>query len=309
MNILITGASGLVGSHLAQALSQRGDQLVLVGRNKSRLEKMAIENAQVVTWDELNADLIKQQDVIVNLAGENIGAKKWSQQQKQKILQSRVDTTKQVADLCASLGKHAPKLIQASAIGVYGSQFPRMSSEDSATENDITEVNHQNFLSHVATAWESALESAVIAEVPIVITRFAVILDSKQGALAKMLPSFRFGGGAVISDGSQPFPWVLIDDVINALLYFIEHVDITGTYNIVADEAVSQRTFAKTLAKTLNRPCLLMLPPFIVKTLFGEMGERLLLEGCKVSNQKIKQAGFSFSHPELAPALTYLLKK
>lgn len=309
MHILITGASGLVGSYLAKALNQRGDHLTLVSRHVDNLKKLHIADADLLTWEQLDKDIIKKQDMIVNLAGENIGAKKWSQKQKQIILTSRVNATKILADLCAECGKHSPKIIQASAIGIYGTEFPRMSSDLAATEEDHASSNHQNFLSHAATAWESALEPAMIADIPIVIARFAVILDKKQGALAKMLPSFRYGFGAVLGSGEQPFSWVLIDDVIAALLFFIDHKDITGTYNIVADDIVAQSTFAKTLAKTLNRPCFITLPAPFVQSLFGEMGKSLLLEGCKVSNKKLKQAGFTFQYPELEMALNHLLVK
>lgn len=310
MNILICGATGLVGSHLIKALEKRKETLTLVGRDIKKLQKLNAHSATLLTWDQLTEAVIQEQDCLINLSGENVGAKKWSAKQKEIILQSRIHTTSLIANLCKNLGKLSPRIIQASAIGIYGSQNPDLNPELAAIEDQTALLlAHKNFLSDVALAWEAALEPCVLAKVPVVFTRFGIILDAKEGALSKMLLSFRLGAGAILGDGKQAYSWVSIDDVIKALLFFIDHPNLTGAFNVVADEVVSQKAFAHTLAKTLHRPCFLTLPANMVQCLFQEMGKTLLLEGCNVSNQKIKQAGFVFDYPTLSRALLHLLKK
>jgi uncharacterized protein (TIGR01777 family) len=287
MNIVICGATGLVGSHLIKALEKRKETLTLVGRDIKKLQKLNAHSATLLTWDQLTETVIQEQDCLINLSGENVGAKKWSAKQKEIILQSRIHTTSLIANLCKNLGKDSPRIIQASAIGIYGSQNPDLNPELAAVEDHTALPSHKNFLSDVALAWEASLDAAVAAQVPVIVTRFGIILDAKEGALSKMLPSFRLGGGAILGDGKQAYSWVSIDDVIKALLFFIDHPNLTGAFNVVADEVVSQKTFAHTLAKTLQRPCFLTLPASMVQCLFQEMGKTLLLEGCNVSNQKI----------------------
>ena len=309
MNILICGATGLVGSHLIKALEKRKGTLTLVGRDIKKLQKLNAHSATLMTWDQLTETVIQEHDCLINLSGENVGAKTWSAKQKEIILQSRIHTTSLIANLCKKLGKDSPRIIQASAIGIYGTQNPDLNPELAAVEDQTALLAHKNFLSDVAHAWEASLDAAILAKVSVVFTRFGIILDSKEGALGKMLPSFRLGAGAILGDGKQAYSWVSIDDVIKALLFFIDHPNLTGAFNVVADEIVSQKTFAHTLAKVLHRPCFLTLPASIVQCLFQEMGKTLLLEGCNVSNQKIKEAGFVFDFPQLETALRHLLKK
>lgn len=306
MNILITGATGLVGKALIARLEDKNN-LTLVGRHKEKLEQLTTKPHHCVTWEELDLNTIRDLDVVINLAGENIGAKKWSAKQKQIILDSRLHTTQRLAELCAELGSKSPLLINASAIGAYGAAHASMKSTP-AIETDRPNPQQQNYLSGVAQAWESALAPAIDKGVRTIITRFAVILDKKEGALAKMLPSFRFGGGAVLGDGQQPFSWVSIDDLASALCFLMTLPDASGIYNIVADEVVTQNQLAQTLAKTLKRPLMLTMPKAVVRLLFGEMGQTLLLEGCNVSNDKLKRAGFSFQYPTIQAALEKILK-
>ncbi len=298
MNIIICGASGLVGCALTQALKSKHN-LTLVGRDASRLD----HNFTCLSWDELSTDLLADYDCVINLAGENIGNKKWSAAQKQLILDSRVNTATQIANLCAQLKNNSPRIFNASAIGIYGIEDKMVFDEN--TQLDHTQID---FLSQVATQWEAALDNAINIGVNVVKLRFAVILSAKDGALAKMLPSFKFGMGAIISSGKQPFSWVSIDDVVSAIKFLLEKPEASGAFNIVADEVVTQQQFAKTLAATLHRPCFMHLPDFMIKLMFGEMGETLLLNGVRVKATRLKQLGFQFKHPRLKQALARILK-
>lgn len=297
MNIIICGASGLVGSALTQKLKSKHN-LTLVGRNPSHLNN----NFKCLSWNDLTTNLLANYECVINLAGENIGNKKWSATQKQLILDSRVKTTTQIAQLCTQLKNNSPRILNASAIGIYG-----IENKDACDETMPLDNTKTDFLSCVGTQWEAALDNAIHAGVNVVTLRFAVILATQAGALAKMLPSFKFGMGAVIGNGTQPFSWVLIDDVVSAIEFLLDKPEATGAFNIVADEVVTQKQFAKTLAATLHRPCFMRLPDFLIKLMFGEMGEILLLNGVSVKATRLKQLGFQFKYPTLKSALSKIL--
>lgn len=305
MHIMICGASGLIGSALVAALASE-HKLTLIGRDMDRLVKQFPQVSCVLTWQDLSKEHIQDQQVIINLAGENIGEKRWSEAQKKKIIESRVSATKKLSALCAELGAASPRFINASAIGIYGDAFNTV-DKPAAQEDAIIQNCNANFLSEVATAWENALLPAQEAGVRIVIVRFGVVLAKEGGALAKMLPSFKMGLGAQIGNGQQPFSWVTIEDVVGALCFLMASPTAQGAYNIVADEVVTQQCFADKLALQLKRPRWFVLPNYSIHLLFGEMGKALLSEGVNASNRKLKALGFKFTHPTLDSALGNIL--
>ena len=304
MKLIICGASGMVGQALLKNMANVHD-ITLVGRDVSKLRHKFGAKYTYWSWDELTPANVLGYDCIINLAGANIGAKKWSDAYKKEIINSRVDTTKKIAELCVGLGEHSPAIINASAIGIYGAH----QSEVGFDEDYDVSAPATDFLSEVGRAWEDALNPAITAGIRVVRLRFAVIMSAKDGALAKIIPSFKFGMGAVLGSGQQFFPWVDIVDVVGVINYAVTHSDINGAYNIVADEVVTQKQFANTLATVLHRPRLMILPTFVVKTMFGEMGKELLLSGIKVSNEKIKQAGYNFRYNNLKSSLQHILDK
>lgn len=139
--------------------------------------------------------------------------------------------------------------------------------------------------------------------------RFGVVLSSQGGALQKMLPAFRFGLGAVLGNGKQPFSWVMLDDLVRAIDFIISKPNITGTVNIVSPDVITQADFAKSLSRALHKPCFLHMPQIIVRLLFGEMGDELLLKGQRVKSEKLLQAGFHFQYTKIDTALQFLFKK
>lgn len=303
MHILIGGATGLVGKRLYQTLANT-HQLTLVGRDLQKIHALfGLEHA-ALTWDQLTAADLNKIDVIINLSGENIGASKWSPAQKQKIRDSRVDTTQRIARLCASLSDKKPRIINANAIGIYGSHGDTTTCFD---ESSPLPVPPNDFLSDVAAAWQHALDPACQAGISVTTLRFAVILDKTEGALAKMLPSFKWGMGAVIGSGQQPFSWVAIDDVVRAIEFLLEKPHVSGPFNIVADEIPTQADFAKKLAHVLHRPCLMTLPAPIINLLFGEMGAALLLNGIRIKAKRLHELGFDYKYKNLEAALEHLL--
>ncbi len=304
MKIMITGATGLIGKTLVAHLSKK-HECILVGRTRKKIHATFSNRYRILTWDDLkisNEDLLKEVDVIINLAGENIGDRRWSLSQKEKILNSRVNASKILANLCEKLGEKSPRLLNAGGIGIYGfSDSSFYFTEESPTSNDPN-----CFLSVISNEWEKALNCAENNHVNVVKMRFGVILSKNGGALKKILPSFKLGFGAVLGSGQQPFSWVLLDDLVRAIDFIISHPDIFGAVNIVSPGVVTQKAFAKALAKALHRPCFLNIPQKIVRILFGQMGDELLLKGQGVKSEKLLKAGFEFQYPEIDKALKYL---
>ncbi len=310
MKILITGASGMIGQALIhQQLT--ADTLCLVGRSDKKLLRLfPHEHFTCLDWESLKekgSDFLQSFDAIIHLAGENIGAKRWSEEQKQKIMLSRTQSTQWLAKACASLGKNAPRIISASAIGIYDLISKR--STHPLRESDVLDGPHHSFVAEVASNWEQAWLPAVEQGVSVTCLRFGVVLDKDDGALAKLLPSFQLGLGAKIGSGQQFFPWVSLIDAVRTIRFVLEHPDIHEPINVVAPEATTQRNFAKVLASMLNKPCWMALPAPAIKLLFGQMGDELLLKGQNISCEKLQTLGFHFKHPTLPQALTDILAK
>lgn len=308
MKILITGATGMIGQALVQHFAH-DHELTLLGRAREKITQLFSNRYPIWTWDELKSqseNQLKSIDVIINLAGENIGEKRWSFDQKQKILNSRVIATKTIAQLGAKLGEDAPRILNAGGIGIYGFSKEDDADDRSFIEKDAISNNPDCFLSTIGIAWENALLPAEQNHVKTVKMRFGVVLSNHGGALQKMLPAFRFGLGAVLGNGKQPFSWVVLDDLVHAIDFIISNPGISGPVNIVSPGVTTQADFAQSLARALHKPCFLRIPKQIVRLLFGEMGDELLLKGQRVKSEKLLQAGFQFQYIQIDKALQFL---
>ncbi|WP_287007919.1 DUF1731 domain-containing protein [Legionella sp.] len=171
-------------------------------------------------------------------------------------------------------------------------------------ETSLINFNHPDFLSEIGIRWQSALQPAVDYGMQVTTTRFGVVLKKGEGMLKKLSPSFYVGLGAIIGDGKQILSWVHLDDVVGAYLFLLDHPDLTGTFNVTAPIPVSQAQFARTLAKAMHRPLVLKMPAYLIKALFGEMGEYLLLKGQRVVPKRLVEVGYQFHYPDLTSALT-----
>lgn len=289
MNILITGGTGFIGRKLVQYLVEKGNNITVLTRNKNKLSrdiKAILDVSEIENTDKIHA--------IINLAGATI-SKRWSKEYKQELIDSRVSTTKNIVSLIERLEEKPEVLINASAIGYYGSQGDRILDEDSQPNDEFT---HQ-----LCKKWEN---EALIAEkhgVRVCIARLGVVLGKNGGALKQMLPAFKMGLGGKIGDGKQYFSWVHIDDVISGFYFLIENKNASGVYNLTSPNPVTNDNFTKALGNVLNRPTFFPMPELIVKILFGEMGEALLLHGQKVLPKKMQEVGFKFRHPKIENAL------
>lgn len=287
--IIICGASGLVGSALVEAF-QSQYKLVLVGRSPALL-RSRWKDYEAYSWSEFEAIDLSTVKAIINLAGENIAAGRWTKSRMHAILSSRCTTTAIIAKRCATLGAESPLLINASAIGIY----PGHSFTQTFTESFTPSGKDINFPQQVVRDWEGALQPALDAGVTTIMLRFGVIMSAQGGALAKLLPSFKLGLGAVLGSGQQQLSWVALTDVVRVVRFMLEShtAPISGPYNIVA-RSQTQASFAKELAHVLRKPQWLKLPAPLLICMLGDMARYLLLEGAAISVKKIESLGFEF---------------
>lgn len=293
MKILIAGGTGFIGQALVKAWTKH--DLTVMGRNT----EFNLQSLQQLSDEEFATF-----DVVINLTGANIGAKRWSDARKKEILDSRVDATTTIATRCAKLGAKAPRLMNASAIGVYGLQpNQKQGLPPALDENTPIDFNdYSEFSAQVCRKWESATTIASDAGVAVTITRFAVVLGP-GGALKKLKLPYLLGLGGPIASGQQPFCWVALEDVERAMTWLLEHPEVTGPVNIVSPNTVTQKEFAKTFGKVLCRPAFMPTPALALKILFGQMAEELLLHGQHVVPTRLKKLGFEFTYPDLVKAL------
>jgi uncharacterized protein (TIGR01777 family) len=295
MNILITGGSGFIGRSLCKRLKQDGHQLVLLTRTPNKIAKSF---KAIKCLSELNGD--EKFEVVINLAGEPIADKNWSQAQKQIITQSRLEITQTLVNYFKSV-EHKPKLfISGSAIGYYGNKQAELAVDESMQGD-------QSFSSQLCQQWESIAMQAEQSGVRTCLLRTGIVLGHSGGALAKMLPAFKFGLGGKIGDGKQWMSWIHIEDLVGIILFCIEHESLKGPINATAPQPATNKQFSQTLGKALNRPTFISMPAFVIKTLLGEMGQALLLEGSRVLPTKILNAGFNFQYRDLEGAILNVL--
>jgi len=298
MEIVVTGASGLIGSALTASLTASGHGVIRLVRRPPQAGEKAMR------WDpvsrSLDATAFDGVEAVIHLAGENI-AERWTAAKKVNIRDSRINGTQVLAEAIAHLASPPKVLVSASAIGYYGDRGEELLSEESAPG--------QGFLPEVCRSWEAATETARQAGVRTVQLRFGIVLSPAGGALAKMLPPFRLGLGGVLGNGRQYMSWVALDDTVGAIEHAISMADLQGPTNVVAPQAVTNYEFTKTLGRVLGRPTAIPLPAFAARLLFGEMADELLLASTRVQPAKLLASGYRFRYPELAGALQHLLAR
>jgi uncharacterized protein (TIGR01777 family) len=296
MKILIGGSHGLVGTALIKSLEAEGHEIF-------RLVRHAPTAKTEVEWspDRYSIALARIEgfDAVINLAGESIAEGRWTDDKKRRIRDSRVKGTKLLGDALANLTVPPKIFICASAIGYYGNRGDEILTEASPAGDD--------FLAKVCAEWEDATALATEKGIRVVNARFGVILDTEGGALKKMLPPFRLGVGGKVGSGKQWMSWIALADVVGALNFALTNDSLRGPVNFVAPNPVTNAEFTRTLGKVLSRPTLLPIPAFVVKLLFGEMGEALLLGGQRVAPERLKSGEYKFQYPELSGALQHLL--
>lgn len=302
MKLLIAGGTGFIGRYLIAALLDEDCQITVVGRDIQKIRHLLSAKVESVSWDQLMHLDPNDFDAVINLAGENIGNKRWSTSVKQTIKQSRINATNALVQWCQKLAKPLT-IYNASAIGIYGLQDATVAIQPCTEEAIIPWGHPTDFLSEVAQTWEQAISHPENPFIRAVFLRFAPVLHRKEGVLHKMLPLFRCGLGGPIGDGKQPFSWIHLDDAIRAIQFLLKNPDITGPINICAPNWVPQREFAKTLGRIIHRPAIIPMPAWLLKLVFGQMAEELLLSGQASYPEKLLGYQFQFLYPMLDKAL------
>ncbi len=294
--IAISGASGLVGQALSERLENEGWQVAKLVRGKN-------VSPNDIRWNpatgEIDRAALEGLQALVHLAGESLAEGRWTPDKKAAILESRRMGTRLLAECLAGLSSPPPVMISASAIGYYGHRPDERISE--ASESGT------GFLSEVCRVWEAATEAARAAGLRVVNLRIGVVLSSNGGALKRMLPPFKLGVGGRLGAGRQGMSWITLDDLVSAIGFCIENEELDGPVNAVAPEPVSNAVFTKALGRALHRPAVFPIPAPMVRLLFGEMGQSLLLEGAKVYPERLLGAGFRYRYPSLGVALKAVL--
>ncbi|MBD2243428.1 TIGR01777 family oxidoreductase [Nostoc sp. FACHB-888] len=305
MKVAITGATGFVGSLLVQRLHAQGHKIVVLTRKTAFAKKVfpseAFPNVEIVantpnasgSWQSVIASC----DGVVNLAGEPIGEGRWTPERKQEILNSRKLGTQKIVEAIANANPKPTVLINASAIGYYGTSETATFDETSLSGND--------FLAQVCQAWETEARKVKDAGVRLVILRFGIVLGN-GGALGKMIPPFKLFAGGPIGSGRQWFSWIHVDDLVSLILEALTKPEIEGVYNATAPNPVRMADLSQALGQVMNRPSWLPVPGFAIEALLGD-GAMVVLEGQQVLPKRTVQTGFEYKHPNLQSALRQIL--
>lgn len=299
MQVLVSGSSGLVGSALVAALEGAGHSVVRMVRRTPAANEIRLDAAKDPPLAApAKGGAPEAFDAVVHLAGESI-AGRWTADKRARIRDSRVQGTSTLATALARAGRPPKVMVCASAIGIYGDRGDEVLREESAPGSD--------FLAEVGKQWEAATEPAARAGIRVVSLRIGVVLSARGGALGRMLTPFRMGAGGRIGSGRQWMSWITLDDIVGAIQHALASDSLRGPVNTVAPNPVTNAQFTRALGQVLHRPTVLPLPAFMVRLMFGEMGEALLLGSQRVDCGKLVASGFRFRHPELKPALEAIL--
>lgn len=300
MHILITGGTGFIGSALCKKLLNIKSEVIAITilsrKSAAQVQQKCGSSVNVINdLDSYNNAV----DVIINLAGEPIADKRWSKAQKNTIKESRYKTTQAIIQFIQRSKQKPTCLISSSAIGYYGNQGDKIVNEETSC--------HQEFTHEVCKEWEAIAQQAADDNVRVCLLRTGLVIGKKGGFLKRMLLPFKLGMGGRLGNGQQWMSWVHLDDLTNAMLWFINNPNLSGPFNGTAPEPVTNKEFTQTLGECLNRPTLLPVPAIILQVLLGEMS-RLLLTGQRVLPTRLQESGFEFEYTALKPALLNALK-
>ncbi len=301
MNIVLAGGTGFIGKSLVDELVRRNHRIVLLTRRASAQKKNS--SVTPVEWDGKTQGkwtaFVDGSDAVINLCGESVAAKRWDPEQKKRILSSRVDPAKALAESILSAKKKPAVYIQASGSGYYGDRGPEILTETAGPGND--------FLAETCVQWEGAAAGKLPNETRIVFARFGAVLEKDGGAIRKMLPPFRFFLGGPLGSGNQWMPWIHRDDAVGILIYALTAENLRGPVNGTAPETVTMKKFAQTMGECLKRPSWMPVPSGALKILMGEAAE-LLLNSQRAIPAALMRSGYQFRYPHLKDALSAIIR-
>lgn len=294
MKTMITGCTGLVGSALIESLFSSGHSIQCLKRNTTSDSKHFWDT------DSLPQDQNSGFDAIIHLAGENVANGRWSKNKKESILNSRLDGTRELIDYISLLADKPKVFLCASAVGYYGNRGNELLDETSSLG--------VGFLAEVCRQWEKETQRLTSLGVRVVNLRFGMILSPNGGALHKMIPPFKAGVGGVVGTGEQHISWISIRDVVSIIDFIAKNETISGPVNIVSPIQTTNKELTKTLGKVLNRPTIFKVPASVARLIFGQMADEMLLTSCRVTPQKLIQAGYQYTDQSLEAVLRYCIE-
>jgi hypothetical protein len=299
MTILLSGASGMLGTAIGSALSGQGARLLTLVRREPR-------GPDELRWTPAGAGIDEPErleglDAAVHLSGANVTSRRWTAKYKREMTESRVGVTQLLAETLAKLKKPPQVLVKASAVGYYGNRGDEILDEDSAAG--------RGYFPELCTAWEAAARPAADAGIRVVHLRFGMVLGRDGGAMARLAPLFKLGLGGRLGDGRQWMSWVSEADAVAAALFALSNPQISGPLNITAPEPATNAAFTRELGRAVHRPALLPAPAFALRLAFGEMADEALLASARVLPKRLTQAGFVFAHPTLPEAFAAALAR
>lgn len=307
MKVVVTGATGFVGSRLVERLQQLGDQVLILTRNSEKARRLfptaTFPNVEVLAYTPLESGDWQQQlagwDGVVNLAGAPIAESRWTPERKQEILASRTTGTQKIVEAIAAANPRPAVLVNSSAIGYYGTSETATFDETSAAGSD--------FLAQVCQAWEAEAEKVTASGTRLVILRTGIVLG-QGGALAKMLLPFKLFAGGPLGTGKQWFSWIHIDDLVGLIIQALTQPELQGVLNATAPHPVRMAELCQNVGQILNRPSWLPVPGFALEALLGDAAQ-VILDGQQVLPQRTQASGFTYLYPTVKPALKDLLKE
>jgi uncharacterized protein (TIGR01777 family) len=303
MKVAVTGATGFIGRHLTESLIERGDEVLALTRNPQRAAKVLPPQALTVPWRPGDPEGpvidLGDCDAVVNLAGENLSAGRWTRRRREALLQSRLDGIRSIAEALHGLSGKPVTLIQASAVGFYGPRGDETLSEASVAGN--------GYLSEIAERCENHASLLAGAAVRVVSIRTGIVLGREAGLLPLLFTPLRLGFGGFPGHGDQWISWIHVEDEVRAISHLLGHGDLNGPFNLCAPEPLPMRDFVRLGGKLLHRPVWFPLPASLLRIIFGEMADEALLTGQRVLPSKLMEAGFVFSYPTAESAMRNLL--
>jgi hypothetical protein len=300
MRVMMTGGTGMIGAPLAKRLLEKGHEIRILTRRRRRDNSMP--RVKFIEWDGKTlgewSEQIDQVDAIINLAGENIGATRWSNTRKNLIRDSRIKAGEILTQAIGNASAHPKVFIQASAIGFYGTIDKGLLTEKSPPGDD--------FLAEISKKWEQSCFGVESMGIRRVIIRTGVVLSKQEGALSRMLLPFKFFFGGPLGSGKQMVSWIHLEDEISAICFLLENENARGIYNLTSPESVTNAELGKWIGRITHRPYWLPAPGFALRLLLGEMST-LVLDGQSVIPERLLESGFQFKFDKISDALSDLL--